>query len=486
MNKVQIFLTVFAVMIAVLGCGGRGSGGSQEVDGVITMTTEIQEVTLYLTGYGEATIDWGDGSQPEVVELNEMPDGFAVYVEKFRYRRSYPNQEQRIITISGNITLLICSDNQLTALDVSRAQTLIRLDCRGNGGIRALDVSQNAALRILQCGENGFTALDVSRNTALSMLICDKNQLTALDISRNTALTYLGCSNNRLTELDVSRNTALLHLDCWDNQLTALNVSENVALEILIMSDNQFTDEALNALFNTLHGNGGEISISGNPGSADCDPSIAEAKGWTVEGFTGIQGITFALDFGFKVTIGNEEDFETFKTYMYFKLERNNNVIFEDNSLTEYEFGDKRYPIVLQTGNNSFEALFEVNSRPGKNYLKRLFVNNDKLVEQDELPVFEAEATDINNDGIKEYAGQRYYSEAWSGENDMLVSYNPFLYYSVMQTGLKLDSLLTKQRNEMIYGTFHGFQFSNDIEPPIKSSSVSEKIQQELKLIRNE
>jgi Leucine-rich repeat (LRR) protein len=39
--------------------------------------------------------------------------------------------------------------------------------------------------------------LDVSQNTALTILGCSDNQLTNLDLSKNTALTSLICRNNK-------------------------------------------------------------------------------------------------------------------------------------------------------------------------------------------------------------------------------------------------------------------------------------------------
>ena len=53
--------------------------------------------------------------------------------------------------------------------------------------------------------------------TALISLNCSDNQLTALDLSKNTALEVLDCSNNYLTALDVSKNTALKELYCYCN-----------------------------------------------------------------------------------------------------------------------------------------------------------------------------------------------------------------------------------------------------------------------------
>ena len=144
-----------------------------------------------------------------------------------------------------SLNILLCTDNQLTALDVSENTALTELDCRFNK-LTALDVSKNTALTILECNANRLTALDVSKNTALTELDCSFNELTALDVSKNTALTALDCSINKLTALDVSKNTALTKLYCNENRLTALDVSKNTALLYLICVVNQLTSLDLN------------------------------------------------------------------------------------------------------------------------------------------------------------------------------------------------------------------------------------------------
>jgi Leucine-rich repeat (LRR) protein len=117
----------------------------------------------------------------------------------------------------------------------------------------------------------------------LSSFSCGQYQLTALDVSGCTELTSLTCDNNQLTALDVSRNTKLTWLDCNHNQLTALDVSNNTKLTLLTCDSNQLTATALNALFTSLPTvQEGNICIWSNPGSADCDRSIATAKGWNV------------------------------------------------------------------------------------------------------------------------------------------------------------------------------------------------------------
>jgi Leucine-rich repeat (LRR) protein len=74
------------------------------------------------------------------------------------------------------------------------------------------------ALNVLSCSNNQLTALDLSKNTALTMLYCSDNKLTVLDLSNNTALDTLYCSYNRLSVLDLSNNTALKYI-CVNNNL---------------------------------------------------------------------------------------------------------------------------------------------------------------------------------------------------------------------------------------------------------------------------
>lgn len=190
---------------------------------------------------------------------------------------------------------------------------------------------------------------------------------------------------------------------------------------------------------------------------------------------------TLQLDFGFKVILGQKENYKTFTTYSLFELSKSDKIIYID-TLDEYEFGDKTYPITLKAGKNEFELFFEVNDRPNKNYLKRLTIKDEKVIKIDSLPTFLTIATDLDKDGIKEYAGFWDYSEGY-GESESRTDYNPILYFKITTTGLKLDSLLTKERNEVIYGQFYGFEFSKKTEMSI---SVYENFRKELNRIANE
>ena len=216
------------------------------------------------------------------------------------------------VTIRGDVTYLNCSDNQLTALNVSKNTEMIYLNCSRNqltaldvsknteltylicwgNQLTALDVSKNTALKRLSCSENQLTTLDVSKNTALTELNCDHNQLTALDVSKNTALTELNCDHNQLTALDVSKNTALTELNCYNNQLTALDVSKNTALTRLNCSRNQIKGEEMTHLVNSLPDRTGKVagrfavvqesSSEGNR-CLKTDVSIAKRKNWKAQ-----------------------------------------------------------------------------------------------------------------------------------------------------------------------------------------------------------
>ena len=102
------------------------------------------------------------------------------------------------------------------------------------------------------------------------------------------AMTNLECNNNLLTNLDVSNNPSLVLLECSNNLLTNLDV-RNTALEKLYCQNNQLTTSALNTIFGMLNSNklmvyieGKQIYIQNNPGTNDCNRSIATDKGWAV------------------------------------------------------------------------------------------------------------------------------------------------------------------------------------------------------------
>ena len=259
--KKHIFLVSALVLMTVLpGCNKKPEQDNPPLnpdDPVIIMTSEIPAfVQIYLSGIGTATIYWGDG-KPETFKLSVSLDNAQGI-----YHSYYSGSGVTLIT-GKNITGLRCNDSKLTDLDVSKNKALLTLDCAYNQ-LTNLDVSTIPYLKDLYCENNRLTSLNVSENIGLLELRCYYNQLTSLDVSNSIFLLFLQCSINQLVNLDVGNNTKLCFLTCFSNQ---------------------FTSAALNALFETLPINNNvkykDIHIYDNPGTAGCDRSIAERKGWT-------------------------------------------------------------------------------------------------------------------------------------------------------------------------------------------------------------
>lgn len=142
----------------------------------------------------------------------------------------------------ASVTILNVSNKNIASLaGIEYFTALERLDCSENK-LTALDVSNNTALKRLYCNENKLAALNVSNYTDLTHLFCQVNELEGLDVSSNIALTMLNCNSNQLNTLDVSKNTDLTELHCRTNQLTALDVSRNTALTSLNCANNQLTE----------------------------------------------------------------------------------------------------------------------------------------------------------------------------------------------------------------------------------------------------
>jgi len=152
------------------------------------------------------------------------------------------NNNLTSLDISGNkaLTSLYCNNNQLSELNTSNQPALAILGCWSNH-ISSLDMSNNPALTTLYCNENQLSSLNLTNNPVLAILYCYINLLTILDLSNNVALTEVYCNDNLLTSLIVSTNNALTRLDCYNNQLASLDVSACLALTALICYNNLLT-----------------------------------------------------------------------------------------------------------------------------------------------------------------------------------------------------------------------------------------------------
>ena len=169
-------------------------------------------------------IDWGNGYDVDTVTGTGGEQTFIL-----TYNNNYT---QYTITITGltndcPVSVLECSDLNLTSLNIKGCSSLQKLFCCNNQ-LTNLDVSNSPSLLYLYCWNNLLVSLDVSNSPSLCNLNCDDNQLTFLDVSNCSSLGQLYCANNKLTNLDVSTCSSLKSLNCENNQLNSLIISNKV------------------------------------------------------------------------------------------------------------------------------------------------------------------------------------------------------------------------------------------------------------------
>lgn len=192
------------------------------------------------------------------------------------------------IELFEELTTLLCHDNSLQSIDMSKNTKLTTLVCSKNG-MTSLNVSKNTALTSLVCDYNSLGTLNVSANTELTVLTCNNNSLTSLNLSSNTKLTKIYCNDNGLTSLDVSKNTALAHLYCQNNKLASLKASTNCTKLVRVECyGNQIKGSNMTTLVKSLPSVSGTIVVRDLELTDDnlIDPAqvkTAKDKGWSVK-----------------------------------------------------------------------------------------------------------------------------------------------------------------------------------------------------------
>jgi Leucine-rich repeat (LRR) protein len=112
-----------------------------------------------------------------------------------------------------------------------------------NSGITDLTGIQDfRMITSLTCGNNALTALDVSRNQSLDKLYCSVNKISNLDLTKNTAIRVVSCSFNLLSTLNVTANKSLKELECSNNNLTYLNIQNGNNANMQNMMFGNFTN----------------------------------------------------------------------------------------------------------------------------------------------------------------------------------------------------------------------------------------------------
>jgi hypothetical protein len=137
-----------------------------------------------------------------------------------------------------SVDRLICSYNQLTAIDLGANPAMTELISIGNP-LQSLEVAQNTALTNLFVVGHAIDELDLSPNTNLVDLIFIQGGLSQLILGDKPDLLSLAVQGNQLSQLDVSGLPAVDVIDAGENQLSAIDLSQNLALRRVFLDANE-------------------------------------------------------------------------------------------------------------------------------------------------------------------------------------------------------------------------------------------------------
>ncbi len=135
-----------------------------------------------------------------------------------------------------NLQTLICNDNQLTSVDLTKNVNLSTLNL-SNNSLSTIDLSKNKELNTLSLRNNKLESLDVTNNVNLQSLHVNNNLLTEINLAANWMLEYLDINDNKLNTLDLSY-AEYLEVNCQNNKLTEISVGD---IERLNCSNNNLT-----------------------------------------------------------------------------------------------------------------------------------------------------------------------------------------------------------------------------------------------------
>lgn len=136
-----------------------------------------------------------------------------------------------------NLQTLICNDNQLTSVDLTKNVNLSTLNL-SNNSLSTIDLSKNKELVSLSLRNNKLESLDIINNSSLEYLYANNNLLTGINIAANWMLKYLDINDNKLNTLDLSYVESLIEVNCQNNKLTEISVGN---IKRLNCSNNNLT-----------------------------------------------------------------------------------------------------------------------------------------------------------------------------------------------------------------------------------------------------
>lgn len=360
----------------------------QPAQTIIFNQTSNEEIEIPDAAFKQYLLDHFDSNK----------DGFISYAEAevVTYIDLNADYIKSVRSLKGieyftNLKTLVCNDNYISTLDVSKNYLLETILCRNNPikAIRLynlvnlkilhcsdcllsdLDIEDCVALEELSCYNNNLSSLNVSTNTKLKSLYCSDNHILTLDVSKNHLLEHLDCVRCQLKELDVSMLPDLTSLTCGENELDVINVSNNSKLEVLWCSINNLA----------------ELDVSNNPKlySLTCGNAIDPNDGSIIQGNNHIS----------EIDVSNNPELTTLfiTANKLTQLDVTHNL-----KLRQLDFNSNNISSINLSNNGALEELF-----CAVNGITHLDINNNKTLKYLECAINNIEKLDLSNNTLLEY-----------------------------------------------------------------------------------
>jgi hypothetical protein len=134
------------------------------------------------------------------------------------------------------------------------------------------------------------------------------------------------------------------------------------------------------------------------------------------------------------------------------KIKRNEDLIFEADTLHKYKFKNHTFPTYIETDSLEY-VLIERSDRSLFNKTDVFRISKGKVDSIFSIPHFELKGMDIDKDGINEYWATLNFVES-NGRGT--IGYNPILVYEIESDRINFDSTTTVDLNKKVYGQFLG------------------------------
>ena len=180
----------------------------------------------------------------EYVRTFDLDDDGILSIDELNNVTYMSVASEPITTLKGlgyfkNLQVFNCAEcKKIKSMNMRYNPELRQLYCWEATNLTSLSVSKNTKLEVLDCSYSGLRSVNMSDNLALKKLNCAGCYLTELPLTKNQQLEFLDCSENCLTSLDLSQNTNLIEMTCWSNPLLKkVNFSRCRRLEIIDCSE---------------------------------------------------------------------------------------------------------------------------------------------------------------------------------------------------------------------------------------------------------